>query len=297
MRSNRRTPAFALMMTVLLITMLVAVVAQLAATTASQSVIDGRRHRGLDHRLAMESALLLLAGRLDESTGDRNELILELDRAGRAAAEFEIGAVRVSATIQDDAAKFNPYRFQRSEQDVLLERKLGHIQAMGGLPATSVKLRPLPVERGNDAAHAYRWFDQLLDDVQPGAVFDWGEESGEPQRRCWSDAVTLWGDGRVALRRVRREVLEAALEDIRPGLAGKLLRHRLSDRAINFLSEALAEVDAEVRDRVAQRVTFDAHRFAIVVETAIEGDRRGWYVVAEIADGDVAVLHRSRMTW
>jgi len=74
-------PGVVLVMTVLLIAVLVAVVAQLAATTATHSVISGRRHRGLDHRLAMESALLVVADRLDESGGDRSDLVLELDRS------------------------------------------------------------------------------------------------------------------------------------------------------------------------------------------------------------------------
>ncbi len=92
-------------------------------------------------------------------------------------------------------------------------------------------------------------------------------------------------------------VLEAVLEDIRPGLAKKMLAARPADRSVNFLPTALTSVDAEIRQRVASRLTFDAHHYALRIDTTIDADRRRWYVVAQIHKGRVNVLHRAPITW
>ena len=59
----------------------------------------------------------------------------------------------------------------------------------------------------------------------------------------------------------------------------------------------LLAVDAEIRGRVAARLTFDAERYAVEIKTSIHADRRRWYVVAHIHAGEIDVWHRSRLTW
>ena len=71
---------------------------------------------------------------------------------------------------------------------------------------------------------------------------------------------------------------------------------RPTDRSVNFLPTALTSVDAEIRQRVASRLTFDAHHYALRIDTTIDADRRRWYVVAQIHNGRVNVLHRAPIT-
>ena len=290
--------AFALLTTILLIAMLVAVSIELTTLTATHAVSEARRHQTLAHDLAVDSALLLLADQLASTGAGPSDLIRRLDLLGRATATFEVGEVAVHCTIYDDAAKFNPNAFQRCDRQPLLKRKLTSLASRRSLPRATVDLKPLLTRRSDGSGTLYRWYDQFLSGVEPGSMFRWNEElEDHRQRPVWSDVVTFWGDGRIDLRRVDQDVLEAVLEDIRPGLARLLLAARPADRSIDFAEAALTRVHAEIRQKVAARLTYDAHRYAIRMDTAIGADRRRWYVVAEMNDAEVSVLHRSRLTW
>lgn len=288
---------FALLTTMLLITLLVAGMVELATVTSTQAVVTARRSRTLAHELAVDSALVVLADRLNESDQRLPELIEQLDRDRQAAARFSIGEVAVECTLRDDAAKFNPLLFAKPHQQVQLVRKLDTLAVRKSLPSAQVTLRPIVVESSSESQPLYRWFDQILHSVEPGALFNWDENSGVESRPVWSDVLTFWGDGRIDLRRVDVVLLEAALSDIRPGLARQMLSVRPKDRALDFTRTALIKVHAEIRQRVAARLTFDARRYAIRMDTSIGPDRRRWYVVAEMDPDKLNVLHRSQLTW
>lgn len=295
---DRRHNAFALLTTILLITFLTAIVAQLVTVTSTESVIVARRARTLEHDLAVDSVLLLLADTLAETDGCRSPLIDQLDRADRAAIAFDIGRVKVRCVLRDDAARFNPLLFQRPDQRMQLERKLRTLAARRSLPSATVDLKPIRTGDQSESGPLYLWYDQVLSDVEPGSLFRWHE--GTETRvddPVWSEAVTFWGNGRIDLRRVDAEVLEVALEDIRPGLAKILLSARTADPSVEFIQSAMVGIDAEIRGRVAGRITYDARRYAFNIETSIGADRRRWYVVARINDNDTTVYHRSRLTW
>lgn len=296
--THRRDSAFALLATVLLITFLTAIVAQLVTVTATESVIVAHRARTIEHDLAVDSAVLLLADILTETEGHRSSLIEQLDRTGRASIAFDIGSVQVRCVLRDDAARFNPLLFQRPDQQMRLERKLGTLASRRSLPHATVNLKPVRTGEQLESGPLYLWYDQILSKVEPGSLFHWHEgtetDASDP---VWSDAVTFWGEGRIDLRRVDAEVLEVALDDIRPGLARILLATRPADPSVNFTQSAMVGIDAEIRGRVAGRITHDARRYAINIETSIGGDRRRWYVVARISNDDATVYHRSRLTW
>jgi len=295
---DRRRNAFALLTTILLITFLTAIVAQLVTVTSTESVIVARRAQTVEHDLAVDSVLLLLADTLAETDGRRSSLIEQLDRAGRARIAFDIGRVKVRCVLRDDAARFNPQLFQRPDQWVQLERKLRTLTARRSLPSATVNLKPVRTADQSESRPLYLWYDQILSDVEPGSLFRWHEGSEtRVDDPVWSDAVTFWGDGRIDLRRVDAEVLEVALEDIRPGLAKILLSARPADPSVEFIQSAMVGIDAEIRERVAARITFDTRRYAISIETSIGADRRRWYVVARINDDDTTIYHRSRLTW
>ncbi len=284
--------------TLLLLTLLIAVAAQLATVASVESVSSARRHRTLIHELAVDSAVLLLRERLTTANDERQKWIRELDQLGFAVTNFAVGPATVQCVLRDDGVKFNPILFQREDQQNVLTRKLTQLANDRALPGARVALQPLIVDSASPGGARYRWYDQLLAGVEPGAFFRWPENPTEHNSSpVWSDVVTFWGDGRVDVRRVDADVLEAALEDIRPGLAKVLLNARPTDRSANFLQTALIGVPAEIRAAVANRITFDARRHAVRMETAVEADRRQWYVVLQVDADRCNVLHRSQLTW
>ena len=297
-KHNQRQGAFALLTTMLLLTLLVAVTAQLVTVTSTEAVSAARRHRSLVHELAVESAVLIVAYQLAEVDTRPTNLIHELDLFGATHTAFQIGQVAVECTIRDDAAKFNPSPFQRPDQQAKLGRKLTALGAKRALSSVIVSLKPVMVNSSLSTEPLYHWYDQILGDMQPGAIFRWnGNRDVYSTTSVWADVVTFWGDGRIDIRRVGLNVLEAALDDIRPGLAKDLLAARPADRSADFLQAGLTRVHAEIRQQVAERLTFDARRYAIRIDTDFDGDRRRWYVVAEIDGDELTVLHRSQLTW
>lgn len=296
--SAYRRRSFALLTTILLIALLVAVTGQLVTVTSTEAVSASRRHRSLAHELAVDSALLVLADRLRNGGERPSDLIRELDQLGVAQAAFEIGPVTVRCTIRDDAAKLNPLMFQRPDQQPKLVRRLTALGVYRSLPPAKVSLKPVVTTSSSWTGAVYHWYDQILTDIEPGMVFQWNEDpGGSYSAPVWSDAVTFWGDGRIDLRRVDANVLETALQDIRPGLAGLLLAARPADRSVNFLQTALTRVHAEIRQQVATRLTYNGRRYAVRINTTVNADTRRWYIVARIEDGKALVLHRSQLRW
>ncbi len=287
--------SFALVSTLLLLTMLIAISTQLTTTVSIEAVVAGRRANDVAHELAVEGSLLVLADRLGETKN--NQLIAELDRTGRAQFEYSAGSILVKCVIRDDGVKFNPLRFSAPSDRSRLERKLELLATRAHLPDVKVELQPILSEtKADKSTSLYRWFDQLFGEVEPGELFRINEDEFS-QSAAWSDAVTFWGDGRVDLRRASPDVLEAALEDIRPGLAKSIIAKRKQPPAINVLEQALVDVDAEIRQEVASRLTYDARRYAVSVETRVGADRRRWYVVVTINDKQTVLHHRSQILW
>ncbi|MEK6677214.1 MAG: hypothetical protein AABZ47_16370 [Planctomycetota bacterium] len=290
-----RERGFVLVVALLLLTLLIAVAAELVTLTSVETVVAARRHAELQHGLAVESTLLVLADVLDNRS--RSGLLVEMDRTSEARLDLEIGPAKVLCTIRDDGGKLHPALFESEDRSEALRRKLRLLQTQKGLPHGNVRLRPV-LGDATQAGPRFRWFDQLLDDAPPGSFFQVGDSANESfVRAVWSDVVTFWGDGRIDLRRVDPVVLEAALEDIRPGLAQKIMAARPADRSVDFPQIALAHIDSEIRERVAARLTFDDHRYALEIDTILGADRRKWYVVARIENGKTTVLHRSPVTW
>lgn len=281
---------FALLTTLLLLALLIAVVGQLAATTAMSAAAAKRRHASLAHELAVDSVLAVLPDRLTAES----PLVAQLDIAGRASMQLDLDGVVAVCTITDDATKLDPNRWPRPDQGVVLARKLRALGDRRGLPGR-VEIKPVSVDSPDKPGRPYHGFDQLVADADPMSLMPWGAQEGESP--TWSDVVTLWGDGRIALRRADPEILDIVLEDIRPGLGRALLADRPRRRDVDFVQTALIRVDAELRQRVAERITFDARRYALAITTIVGGDRRHWYVVAGVEKGRLTVLQRSQVTW
>ncbi len=293
----RRRKAVALITTLLLITLLIAVTSQLVTATAVESVSAARRHRSLLHELAVRSALIVVTDRLSAQDGQDNPLIRELDQSGAAETLVSVGPLTVRCVLRDDASKFNPNLFPRADQQNILRRKLSLLRDQLSLPPVQPLIKPLSTKNASAAGAVFYGFDQLFTGIAPGAIIRWSNDSGADVSNVWSDMITFWGDGRVNLRRVNETVLEAVLEDVEAGLGRRILDARTTDRTMNFLQAGLIGVSAEIRERVASRLTIDSHRYSIMIETSLEADRRRWLVVAVIDQGEFQLLHRSQLTW
>ncbi len=279
--AGHRRRGVALLVTLLVVVLLIAVVSRLTTDTATQALIESRRQQTLQHEVAVDSLPLVMR---DWFSPEALDLVLgELDRQGFADRDLDIGPVKVRVQIRDDAAKLNPNRFGEPHG---LERKLDLLATCLGLNPASINLAPLRTDK-----QPYRTFGQVLS--SEAVVFAPLDAASSP---AWSDVLTLWGDGRLALRRVDETVLDVVLEDVKPGLGRELVKHRPADRSKDSLQEALSHVDADVREKVRQRIVFDAERYSLNIETSIGGDRRTWYLVVN-GGKDVTVLHRRAVTW
>lgn len=292
-----RKRGFTLLATVLLITLLIATVSELATLTATDALVASRRSRTLTHRLAVDSAMRYLADLLSNET-NLDGINEEMARLGESYRSFAVGDAIVECRLRDDSARFNPRFFQKDSDQTLLSRKLNLLLTDHGLGGR-VTLQPLAKKQDSEKTETrYVWYDQLLSCVQPGDFFLWDVPTGGPSNKVvWSDVVTLWGDGRVNTSRASEAVLHAALDDIRPDLARLIVKARRKNSTDDPALSALRDVPAELRGRVHERVTVDAVRFAIRLDTRVGHDHRRWYVVAEIKTGDMEVLHRSQLTW
>ena len=275
-------------MTMLLLTLLIAIVAQLTTATSVEAAILHRRAQRLAHELAVDSALILIADRLQESP----QLEQALDRQGSAEMSFTVGSISVAAFIQDDGSKLSLLPWSLESDGAKLTHKLAMLGGSFSLSTPRIELRPLEV--GTTRLQRYRWFDQLFTDAQPGQFIRLDDHR---ENKVWSDAVTFWGDGRIDLRRVSAQVLEVALEDIQPGLASRILAARPKGLADNALDVALTPVHAELRQQVASRLAYNLHRYSLELTTSAHADRKRWYIVATIQKGRCDVLHRSQVTW
>lgn len=283
-------------MTVLVLTILLATAAQLATLSATRGLIASRRANSLQHELAVQSAMHVLAQALSKDPAYHR--CLARDR--RVFVDLTVGACIVRVLIQDDGAKFNVLPWAEERSLTLLRRKLETLGRDLGLPALTIEPRlvrfdgqeasskPSPVRpaRGSEALVT---FDQLFREAPAPAVFHWHLEA-DALEPVWSDYVSLFGDGRMDLKNADRKLVELALGDIRAGL-------KPSPRGAGAADDAWAGLGPGTRSRVAARTGYGLDRYALTLQTAIGSDVRRWYVVATLKNGAMTLHHRRQITW
>lgn len=280
--------SFALIVTLMLVVLLATTATQLVTATSVEALRVSRGASTPAHELAVDSVLMVAAERL------RNHptVVRDLDRLGHHVFEIHLGECHVHCRIVDDGAKFDVAAFAADGQSHLLTRKLRMLSRSFGLTGTLVRLRPV-VTDSDSQPRRYVWFDQLLDDPNPSALFDWTRNG---QRVVWSDVVTCFGGGVVDARRARREVLAALFDDVDRSLTRKIVtaREKRSDvDAWGFLQKLLPDQRSEVQSRIAHGL----NRYALNIETAIHADRRRWYVVATIGQASMDVHYQGQVRW
>lgn len=282
-----------LLLTLLLLAILAAAAAELALLSSIDATTSFREGNDLQHRLAVDSVLEWMAA---ESAED-DRLNRELDRTGSVQRSWQLGDCHILCRIADDGAKLD---VRALPDERTLSRRLRACMTQVDLPRCRIRPRPAEDASGNEAD--YLWFDQLFDELPAAALFGAGTVTAGPpgaEGPVWSDVVTVFGQGRIDLRRTPAEVLEIALGDIDRGLGRKLCaaRDRLSGSESSPLAAALATLDGSVRQQAAARLAYDLHRYALTIETAIGADRRRWFVVATIVEGKHSVHYRGAIRW
>ncbi len=299
---NRRR-GLALIVTLLLIVMLIAATSRMATTAASTSIRNRSRANTLQHELAVDSILRVAADLLQNNS----TVMSDLRRDGFAVLEDRLGECLVRCRIGSDAGKLNVNAFGRDEDRPTLRRKLIRLGQRLDLPDVRVQLSPVRKRYIENAAGqrinlpAYITFDQLFGRRTIYGVFrlDESDRRNEQANRLeWSDVVTLYGDGRVDLRYVNPEVLKVVLDDVAPGVHRQIIEYREhAGRSLN-LTKALATCPTDKRNAIRKRLGLDIARYAFTIETAIDNDRRRWYVVAGAQNGNITgVYYRGRITW
>ncbi len=297
----RRPRAFVLLLTLLLIALLMAGLSQLVFVSGTTAVVDGRHNADLTHRLAVESAIALA----HQELGNKDTWVAQLDRAPEVRHAFDLSACHVELRIRDDGAKLPIAAFAdptRKGPNRLLEDKLRQLERRLRLPRLRIRLQPrLASER--EQIRAYVWFDQLFERPEGHRIL--AVTDTERQGACWSDALTLFGDGRLDLRRAKPEVIDVALGDLVPGAGRRVppVSNRQADNAQDLLRNVLANTTERTRNELLRRVTWDAGRYALNIRTSIrtddtrESDIRRWYVVATLGGSGPQIHYRGKIEW
>jgi len=298
---NRRR-GVALVITLMVVVLLVSVTARLASTAAVEAVRASRRVNTLQHELAVDSLIRAVAGELSAE----GALAKEFERRGHTQLTCELGDCRAACRIANDAAKFNVAAFAADRDRRLLQRKLTALGRRMSLPPVKVNPRPVHAKRSREVGKArYLWYDQLFRGPSPEAFFRRrgteaveAVEVGDAESLAWSDVVTLFGDGQVDIGHAEPEVLRVLLEDVDRSAALALAAARRRGADGTRRGQVLSKLPTSVRRKIKSRVGTGLRRYALTIETAIRSDRRRWYVVADMAKGEVSqVYYRGRIEW
>lgn len=114
-RSGRRfpgRPGFALLLTVLLLALLAAVLAQFTLASGVTTLVTARRNGELIHRLAVDSAITLANLEL----GRDADWARQLDRQRELETALDVGPCHIVLRVRDDGAKFDVAAFAQERQ-------------------------------------------------------------------------------------------------------------------------------------------------------------------------------------
>lgn len=200
-------------------------------------------------------------------------------------ARFELAGIDYELVLTDEQAKLNVNallaRADRAETQAVVSSLLAGISVQPGPPPT-VRLRTLA---GREQALEQRGlrlkaggYGQVFEDASPQRLLGDGRGSGLASR------ITLWGDGRVNLRRAPAVVVRQACRGkLAPGIVRALLEARRADpyRDLDAMlseSDVLAEIDRETRAEIADHVTTRStcHGMWLIAR----GEQRSWHTLA-----------------
>ncbi len=269
MSSRRR--AMLLVLTLLTLAFAAALVLPLATLSGTVALEAGRDAQTLQHRLAVWSLVMLLPDLLENDA----LLVRDLDRDNYAIRRFTIGAVELFVAIQDDQAKLPLRLFSNDRLQIRLHAALQTIQSSARLSGTLRVPAEIEITGCNEDVFA---------ESSDTSIF------GMPGMPGWTRYVSPLG-AQLSLQRTDRFVLEAALQDVRPGLGARIAALRgAEDREMARILDRL-DLPATERRAVEQRIrTTPSDRYSLLIRTQIGRDVRQHYIVCRASDPPVVLV-------
>jgi type II secretory pathway component PulK len=197
-----------------------------------------------------------------------------------------LSGIEHELVLTDEQAKLNVNVLLkergRADTQLFVDRWLNQQDRAGGaLPR--IRLRPLPVDDNQDAALALSIgsFGQIAREIGPEQWVGSDESPG------LSRALTLWGDGKLNLRRASASAIEARCKPtLGLSTVRALLTARKSDpyRKLSDLLENLSKVNQDEKSKIARLLTDESscHGLWIVTRAAT---RRGHMLCIGVGDG------------
>ena len=277
MAHTERESGFVLLMVLVVLTVCGTILTGVARRSGQAAVRAGSVQRDLQVRwgtLSLQATLLPMAERL---LRERNALdepaLVEVRRS------VALGGMAFQGIVSDEQAKANVNTLAQRDGDVKLVVRLRQLQASRARPLR-VRLRPSKDERAATPGAPptrYSSFDQVFVFSGPAEL----RQSDAPERVPVARRLTLWGSGKINLRRAERQVLRevfdglltetqlAALDELRrtqPNLTAIKLfaRLQLTKKQIDTLTPLVTD-GSECHSLwvVAQGRTRDWHRFYV----------------------------------
>ena len=183
--------AFALLVSLLLVTMLAATGAGLTLFATTESIRADYVALDLDHRLAADSLLVALPKLLAQrSEGSEKDLI----NRDTIRLEAVIGSCHVRCAVRPESGKL--YLGGRSTPDGYQEN-LRNLARTNGLPPENIAIRPILGTEETREWPKFLWFDQIVCPTELNEIFHWEvltkeDEQNKSKRKTWSDLVTFW---------------------------------------------------------------------------------------------------------
>jgi hypothetical protein len=237
------------------------------------SLAAGAAQRELQVRwgtLSLRAALLPKAG--DLMSTPQNLTALEIRRV------VPLGGMIFNVILADEQAKVNINKLAETNKTAALEAVIRRLEA-DSKEMLRVQLRPTL----GPSTPVYRSFDQVFDIRRPESLFGERQHDASVVRR----RVTLWGNGRINLRRAEVPVMREAL-------AGKLTEtqmqvlHDLRGKKPDFGMEEAYSAMQLTRDQIAALeplITQDSSCYSLW--TSVDSKTRHWrrlYIQASASD-------------
>ncbi len=297
-----RRSGFVLLMTLVLVLLAGVSLAGVARRSALGAVETRTGVEALQRRWAITSLHATLAGRaealLDEAEQRAHRSVAHERRpiaSGRVV--FELAGHAYELVVTDEQSKLNVNQLVASEGRAAAQEAVGRLVGAGRAPDSKVKVslrqRSSSVAGSVDGSTlpAVVGYGQLFEAVPPDALIGDGAGSG------LAAGVTLWGDGRVNVRRASDEVIRrACTKPLGPVVVAKLIaaRNENPKRDLADLLKGISGLDRALRVKIDRHVT-DRSRCHGLWVIARDG-QRAWHSLL-IVEGEPNDLQEHRYTW
>lgn len=283
-------PGFALLLTLALVLLAGAALAGLARRSATSALEARGDAEELRRRWAVASCRATLLPRAASILSDAEAAERDGSIAQRRV-ECDLAGLRCLLVITDESAKVNVNRLLRdagpAEASLAVARVVSGASAAGTGAAVRLRprLTPLGPARVDLIGPAIQGFEQVFGTADPTDLLGDAlapavgrSRSGDPAGTGWSAAITLWGDGRLNIRRASDAALRCWGDHVGGrGIGRGLVRARddAPDAGVADLIRRVARSDKTLSDRLSAELTDSSSSFGLWV--VARERQRSWY--------------------